>query len=76
MIRFSTQEALAKRDGLPLKTLDAGVAGEIFLKSTRPWWIMNAVNHIGLGRMVALHAYQALRHASAAALLTVAGMQA
>jgi len=75
MIRFSTQEALAKRDGLPLKTLYSMLADELFLKSTRPWWIMNVVNHIGLGRMVALHAYQELRHASAAALLTVAGMQ-
>jgi hypothetical protein len=36
--------------------------------------MMNVVNHIGLGRMVALHGYQALRHASHA-LLTVSGMQ-
>ena len=75
MIRSSVQEALTKRDGLPLKTLEAGIAGEIFLKSTRPWWVMHVANQLGLGRMVALHSYQALCHASAVALLTVSGMQ-
>lgn len=71
MLRFTAQEALATGDGLPLKNLEAGLAGELFLKSSRPWWVMNLMNKLGLGRIVALHAYQALRHTSAAALLTV-----
>jgi len=76
MIRFSREEALSKLDGLPLKNLEAGPAGEIFLKLTRPWWVMNVVNRIGLGRMVALHSYQGIVNASCVALLTVEGMGA
>ena len=69
------KEAMEKQDGLPLKNLETGFAGEIFLKATRPWWVMNLINRIGLGRMVALHSYQAILNASAAALLTVRGME-
>ena len=76
MIRFTEEEARDRKDGFPLKNLEAGVAGELFLKWTRPWPVMNAANHIGLGRMVALHSYQAMRSASAAALITVSGTDA
>ena len=75
MIRFTDREAQKKRDGLPLKNLEAGLAGEVFLRMTRPWWVMNLVNTSGLGRMVALHSYQAILNSSAAALLTVRGMK-
>jgi hypothetical protein len=74
MIRLSTQEALVKRDGLPLKTLEAGIAGEIFLKSTRLVDDECGKSHWP-GKDGGSHGYQALRHASAAALLTVSGMQ-
>lgn len=74
MLRFTDKEALEKRNGFPLKNLEAGLAGELFLKMTRPWPVMNLLNKIGLGRMVAFHSYQAIRNASAVALLTVQGM--
>jgi hypothetical protein len=73
MIRFTPQEALEKLDGLPLKNLEAGLAGEIFLRLTRPWWVMNIANHIGLGRLVAFHSYQAILASSAVCLLTMPG---
>ena len=73
MIRFSDAEVREKRDGLPLKNLEAGLAGEVFLKITRSWKVMNVVNQVGLGRMVALHAYQSILSSSAVALLTVEG---
>jgi len=57
-----------------LKNLEAGLAGEVFLRLARPWWVMNLVNKSGLGRMVALHSYQAIVNSSAAALLTTSGM--
>ncbi len=76
MIHFTDQEALKRRDGFPLKNLEAGRAGEMFLKMTRPWAVMNIVNKIGLGRMVALHSYQAIVNSSSVALLTVQGMEA
>ncbi len=74
MIRFTDQEAIEKRDGLPLKNLEAGLAGELFLKLTRPWPVMWMANTLGLGRMVALHAMAGVLRSSGAALITVDGM--
>ncbi|MFV9644544.1 MAG: ThiF family adenylyltransferase [Desulfobacterales bacterium] len=74
MIRYSHEDAIETRDGLPLKNLEAGFAGEIFLKATRPWFIMNLMNKAGIGRMVALHSFQGIINSSGAALLTVDGM--
>jgi molybdopterin/thiamine biosynthesis adenylyltransferase len=74
MIRFTHKEALEKRDGLPLKNLEAGLAGEYFLKLTRHWPMMNMANKLGLGRMVALHSSQGIMNSSGVALLTVDGM--
>lgn len=75
MIRFSNEDALEKRDGLPLKNLEAGFAGEQFLKATKQWAIMNIVNKTGIGRMVALHSYKGIVNSSGVALLTVDGMK-
>ncbi len=74
MIRFTKKEATEKRYGFPIQNLEAGLAGNIFLWLTRPWWVMNLVNKMGLGRMVALHSYQAMVKCSAAGLLTVPEM--
>ena len=74
MIRYSHEEAIEKCDGLPIKNLEAGFAGEIFLKATRPWFIMNLMNKAGIGRMVALHSFQSIINSSGAALLVVDGM--
>jgi len=74
MIRYSHEEAIETCDGLPIKNLEAGLAGEIFLKATRPWFIMNLMNKAGFGRMVALHSFQSIINSSGAALLTIDGM--
>ena len=71
MIRFTDQETFQTKDGLPLKNLEAGLAGEMFLRLTKPWWVMNIMNKIGIGRMVALHSYQGIMNSSGAALLTI-----
>jgi hypothetical protein len=71
MIHYNNEEALRLRDGFPIGNLEAGKMGEIFLKCTRPWLIMNIANKIGLGRMVALRSCQGARASSAIALLTV-----
>lgn len=73
MIRYRTEEAVATRDGFPLKNLEAGRAGEIFLRLTRPWWVMNVLNRLAVSRVVAAHAARGVRHAAASALLTVSG---
>ncbi|MBI5894629.1 MAG: ThiF family adenylyltransferase [Desulfobacterales bacterium] len=73
MIRFTSQEALAKRDGFPLKTLEAGPAGEWLLRHTRPWPVMAALNRLGLGKMISKISYQGMCSASAIGLLKVSG---
>lgn len=69
MIRFRLEEALEKRDGFPLKNLEAGVAGECFLRCTRSWRVMAVLNRLGLGNMISLVSYQGIRSASAVGLV-------
>ncbi|MFZ1985921.1 MAG: ThiF family adenylyltransferase [Desulfatitalea sp.] len=73
MIRFTPQEALARRDGFALKNLEAGAAGEWLLRRMRPWPVMAALNRLGLGKMLSLVSYQGIRSASAVGLLKVKG---
>ena len=75
MLRFTEEEARETSDGFLLKNLEAGLAGEVFLKATKSWYVMNIVNSVGLGRMAALHSYQAVLNSSAIALLTINGME-
>ena len=71
MIRWTDEEVLEKKDGLPLKNLEAGFAGELFLKATRPWRVMNILNKVGISRFVALHSFRQLLNSAAVALITV-----
>ncbi|MBU2454297.1 MAG: ThiF family adenylyltransferase, partial [Proteobacteria bacterium] len=73
MIRFSDQEALIKRDGFPLKNLEAGIAGELFLKATKSWQVMNALNKTGISKIAAFHSYKGILSSSGVALVTVDG---
>lgn len=76
MIRFTPHASLLNKDGLPLENLEAGLMGEVFLKATRPWWVMNIVNKIGMGRMVAMHSLQSIMKSAGAGLITVPGVRA
>jgi len=76
MIRFTNEEVMRTKDGLPLKNLEAGVAGEIFMKATKPWVVMNTFNKLGIGRMVALHSYQGIINSSGVGLFIVSGSDA
>jgi molybdopterin/thiamine biosynthesis adenylyltransferase len=75
MIRFSDQEAEMRRDGLPLKNLEAGLQGEAFLRLTKPWSAMRVANGVGLGRLVALHSAQGILESGAAGLVVVDGLE-
>jgi sulfur-carrier protein adenylyltransferase/sulfurtransferase len=72
-LRFSPQAALETRDGLPLNNLEAGLAGELFMRLTRRWAVMNALNKVGVGRIAAAAAARGLNYCSAALLISVAG---
>jgi nitroreductase len=69
MVRFSINEALRLRDGLPLGNLEAGKGGELFLRATRPWAAMNACNHLGASRLIARISYNGITQASAVGLV-------
>ena len=71
MIRFTDQEAADRRDGFPLRNLEAGRAGEWFLRLTRPWPVMNCLNHLGMGKMISRISFQGMQSASAVGLLKV-----
>ena len=69
MVRFSTDGALSRRDGLPLDNLEAGKGGSLFLRLTRPWPAMKLANRLGASRMIARISYNAIVQASAVGLV-------
>jgi len=71
MTRFDPPDGGDSPDGLPLKNLYAGAAGEAFLRLTRPWSRMRAANMLGVGRLVALHSKQSIAASPLAGLLCV-----
>ncbi|PID78201.1 MAG: hypothetical protein CSB21_01795 [Deltaproteobacteria bacterium] len=71
MIRFSDKEAFKKKDGFHIKNLEAGFAGELFLRVTRPWFIMNAGNKAGLSKVVAHNSYKGIIGSSGVGLIYV-----
>jgi len=71
MIRFSEREMYQNRTGLPLRNLEAGLAGELFLRGTKSWKVMAVLNRTGLGRTVPAFAYRGILASAGAALLTV-----
>jgi molybdopterin/thiamine biosynthesis adenylyltransferase len=75
MIRFNMKEAEQRRDGLPLKNLEAGLPGEAFLRLTKPWSAIRVANGIGLGRLVAVHSAQGILESGAAGLVVVEGLE-
>lgn len=71
MTRFDPPDGAGSDDGLPLKNLYAGSAGEAFLRLTRPWSAMQAANRVGLGRLVAMHSKMSMEKSPLAGLLCV-----
>lgn len=74
MIRWTDEEAREKRDGLPLKNLEAGLAGELFLRATRSWKVMRVCNAVGLSKLVAFHSFRAMLNSSAVGVVTAPEM--
>ena len=74
MIRFTDDQARARGDGFPLANLEAGTAGEWFLRATRTWSVMRVLNTLGIGRMVPRIARQGVLSASAVGLIAVEGL--
>ncbi len=73
MIRFTNEDAMNKNDGFPIKNLEAGVGGELFLKACYPWAIMNLVNKVGMGKMISKIAEKSIKQAPVVGLLKVKG---
>ncbi|GAB6112236.1 ThiF family adenylyltransferase [Desulfomicrobium salsuginis] len=75
MVRFSAYDAQRTRDGLPLPNLEAGRAGDVFLRLTRPWQAMRIANALRLGRLAALHSGRGILASGAAGLVVVDGLE-
>ena len=73
MVRFTPQSAEETRDGLPLKNLEAGLGGEMFLKATKSWKTMRVANLFGASKVGAGIAAKGIRHSGGAGLLAVPG---
>ncbi|OAG27982.1 methyltransferase domain-containing protein [Thermodesulfatator autotrophicus] len=52
-IRWKEQEIFATLDGMPIAALEAGIAGEAFLRMTRPWPVMKAFLRLGVSKQLA-----------------------
>lgn len=74
MVRFSAREAAQSRDGLPLKNLYGGAAGEIFVRLTKSWPAMRVAGALGMGSVVAAHARKGILHSGACCLVTAPGL--
>ncbi len=72
-IRWNQEEINRKRDGMPIRSLEAGFGGDLFLRFCEPWPVMNFFNKIGVGRAVAMHAKKSIMDCGAVGLLTVKG---
>ena len=71
MTRFDPPDGAGFDDGLPLKNLYAGAAGEVFLRLTRTWGAMQAANRLGVGKLVALHSQLSINKTPLAGLVCV-----
>lgn len=74
MIRFSLDDAIEKRDGFYIKNLEAGFDGELFLKATKSWGVMNLANKLGFGKVVANAAFKGISNSSGAGLIVTRGI--
>ncbi|UZP67568.1 ThiF family adenylyltransferase [Desulfovibrio mangrovi] len=70
MVRFE-KPSQKYGDGLPLKNLCAGLAGEQFLKLVRPWTAMRIANMAGVGRLMPMHSALGIMRSGGAGLLTI-----
>lgn len=72
LIRFEPQQG-PYGDGLPLRNLEAGPLGELYLRCLRPWPAMRFANATGLGRLMPLHGALGVLRSGGVALLLANG---
>lgn len=63
----------ALRTGMPLKNLQAGFFGELYLRAVRSWKAMRLANRVGLGRMMPLYGALSMIQSGGAGLLCARG---
>jgi hypothetical protein len=72
-IHFTDEEAYRTRTGFPLKNLEAGLDGEIFLKFIKPWKMAHRMNKLGMAKVAANVASKGVKQASAIGLIRIKG---
>lgn len=66
-------EYLPHRTGMPLKNLQAGFLGELYLRGVRSWRAMRWANRLGLGKMMPLYSALSMYRSGGAGLLCARG---
>ncbi len=61
------------RAGMPLKNLQAGLMGELYLRAVRPWRNMRIANNLGLGGLMPLYSSLCMRMCGGAGLICAKG---
>lgn len=70
-IRPTFKIAQEEKTGFPLNNLEAGVAGNFFLKATKSWSVMNLLNKIGFSKVLASKIEEGIINCGACILITV-----
>jgi len=69
-LRFTKEEKERTRDGLAIDTLEVGKLGERFLKFTKPWSRMQALNRLGMSKIASLQSFLLMYSAPVVCLVT------
>jgi len=72
-LHFSDHDALKARIGFPIKNLEAGWDGELFLKITQSWKTANFMNKLGMSHIAAAMVSKGVTQASAMGLIRIKG---
>ncbi|MEZ4195601.1 MAG: ThiF family adenylyltransferase [Candidatus Paceibacterota bacterium] len=71
MLRFEEKHVYKTKDGFPLRNLNAGPEGELFLKLSHKWKVMRVLNYFGFSYLVAYFAYKEILASQSVVLLTI-----
>jgi hypothetical protein len=70
-LRFSAAEAERTRDGLDVRTMELPPGASLLIRGLRPWKRMQRVNRLGLGRLLTLPSWVAVRKCGAIGALSI-----
>jgi sulfur-carrier protein adenylyltransferase/sulfurtransferase len=73
-LRWNQAEVERTRDGLPIDSLELGIAGSLAFRGLKEWSVVSFLNRFGFSKAAANHSFALMRHCSAAGLVTTPDM--